>query len=180
MSLIATVIIILLFVSACRFAPPFKSNEQNFHMNPEPRDGERSEGSMGMGMMHGHDLPLDSSAGENELNVPPMLASDLETEDEDHYTIDAQAGRTEIFDNVETETPGYNGSFLGPILKLKKGQTDHFTLKNSLDDETTFHWHGLIIDGEADGDQHTVLAPEEEKEITLDVLQDKATLWFQP
>jgi len=179
-SLIATGIIILLFVSACGFAPPFKSDEQNFHMNPEPRDGERSEGSMGMGMMHGHDLPLDSSAGENELNVPPMLASDLETEDEVHYTIDAQAGKTEIFDNVETETLGYNGSFLGPVLKLKKGQTAHFTLKNSLDEETTFHWHGLIIDGEADGGPHTVLAPGEEKEITFDVVQDKATLWFHP
>src|SRR5699024_12059948 len=116
-----------LFVSACGFASPFKSDEQNFHMNPEPRDGERSEGSMGMGMMHGHDLPLDSSAGENELNVPLMLASELETEDEVHYTIDAQADKTETFDNVETETLGYNGSCLGPVLNLTKWQTAHCT-----------------------------------------------------
>src|SRR5699024_184231 len=181
MSLIVTGLIISLFVSVCVFATSFKSYEQNFHMNSESKNVDRSEWSMmGMCIMHGHDLPLGSSTGENELNVPPMLASDLETEDEIHYTIDAQAGKTEIFDSVETETLGYNGSFLGPVLKLKKGQTAHFTLKNSLDEETTFHWHGLIIDGEADGGPHTVLAPGEEKEITFDVVQDKATLWFHP
>src|SRR5699024_6617192 len=95
------------------------------------------------------------------------LESDLETEDEVHYTIDAQAGKTEIFDNVETETLGYNGSFLGPVLKFKKGQTAHFTLKNSLDEETTFHWHGLIIDGEADGGPNTVLAPVKKRKLLL-------------
>src|SRR5690625_2172680 len=103
MSLIATGIIILLFVSACGFAPPFKSNEQNFHMNSEPKNGERSEGSMmGMGMMHGHDLPLGSSTGENELNVPPMLASDLETKDEINYRYDAITGKSATIVIVET------------------------------------------------------------------------------
>src|SRR5690625_7995456 len=109
-----------------------------------------------------------------------MLSNDIETEDKVHYTIDAQTYKTEILDNVETEKLGYNGSFLGPELKLKKGQTAHFKLKNSLDEETTFHWHGLIIDGEADGGSHTGLAPGEEKEVTCDVVQDKATWWFHP
>src|SRR5699024_7005353 len=89
-------------------------------------------------------------------------------------------GQTEIFEGIQTETLGYNSSFLGPVVKLKKGQTAHLKLKNSLDEETTFHWHGLIIGGEADGGPHDVIQPGEEKEITFKVQQEASTLWFHP
>src|SRR5699024_6671028 len=92
----------------------------------------------------------------------------------------AQKGKTEIFDGVETETLGYNTSFLGPVVRLQQGQTAHLTLKNSLDEPTTFHWHGLVIEGEGDGGPHEEIQPGEEKEITFDVQQDDATLWFHP
>src|SRR5699024_3841115 len=149
------------------------------HMNKSEDDKDSCSNSMRM-MGHDHDMPLQSSTGENKLNIPLMLKSDKETEHELYYTIDAQQGQTEIFDGVQTETLGYNSSFLGPVVKLKKGQTAHIKLKNSLDEETTFHWHGLIIDGEADGGPHTVIEPGEEREITFNVQQDRATLWFHP
>src|SRR5699024_7398367 len=120
------------------------------------------------------------SKGENELKLPPNLEADKETDDEVYYTIDAQKGKTEIFDGVETETLGYNTSFLGPVVRLQQGQTAHLTLKNSLDEPTTFHWHGLVIEGEGDGGPHEEIQPGEEKEITFDVQQDDATLWFHP
>src|SRR5699024_8452150 len=53
-------------------------------------------------------------------------------------------------------------------------------LKNSLHEPTTFHWHGLIIKGDGDGGPHEVIEPGEEKQITFDVQQDRATLWFHP
>lgn len=134
-----------------------------------------------MTMGHGHgNLPLQHSTGENELNIPPILKSDKEEENDIYYTIEAQKGKTEIFEGIQTETLGYNSSFLGPVVKLKKGQIAHLKLKNSLDEETTFHWHGLIIGGEADGGPHDVIQPGEEKEITFKVQQDRATLWFHP
>src|SRR5699024_55851 len=73
-----------------------------------------------------------------------------------------------------------NTSFLGPVVRLQEGQKAHITLKNSLDEVTTFHWHGLIIEGEGDGGPHEEIQPGEEKEITFDVQQDDATLWFHP
>src|SRR5699024_2504808 len=108
---------------------------------------------------HGHKLPLASSTGENEINIPPRLESDSEIESDIYYMIDVKQGQTEIFAGI---------------------QTTNITLKNSLDEETTLHWHGLIIDSEADGGPHTVIQPGEEKEITFDVQQDRATLWFHP
>jgi len=35
------------------------------------------------------------------------------------FSITAQQGTTEIFKGTKTETYGYNGSFLGPIIHIK-------------------------------------------------------------
>lgn len=85
----------------------------------------------GMGHMQhmNRKIPLNSSTGENELNIPPLLESDRENESDIYYTIEAQKGRTEIFTGTETATLGYNTSFLGPVLTMKKGQTAHVKLK---------------------------------------------------
>lgn len=181
-SLMVTGIILLLSISACGSIAPFQNDQQepDNQMNPLNNNKDFRSNSMGMMHGHGHNLLLESSTGENELNIPPMLASDSETESDIYYTIDAQQGQTEIFDGIQTKTLGYNSAFLGPVVTLKKGQTAHLTLKNSLAEETTFHWHGLIIDGEADGGPHAVIQPGEEKDITFDVQQDRATLWFHP
>src|SRR5690625_3734152 len=169
--LMITSLIFVVFLGAC------SSNFGN--MNPFNMMKERPEGSMMMG--HGQsDVPLQHSTGENELKIPPVLKSDEEDGNDVYYTIEAQKGQTEIFEGIQTKTLGYNSSFLGPVMKLKKGQTTHIKLKNSLDEETTFHWHGLIIAGDADGGPHNVIQPGEEKEITFDVKQDRATLWFHP
>src|SRR5690625_2641116 len=106
---------------------------------------------------HEHDMPLESSTGENELNIPSILENDKETKEDVYYTIDAQQGKTEIFDDIQTKTLGYNSSFLGPVAKRKKGQTAHVTLKNSIEEETTIQWNGLIVEEEAEGGPHTVI-----------------------
>ena len=189
--LIMSGLIIVLMLSACSDNSnpmfPFQHDGpmQNNHMSPN--QGENSEDydrSSPMRMMghghHNHDMPLQGSTGENELNIPPILKSDKEEGNDVFYTIEAQKGQTEIFEGMQTETLGYNSSFLGPVIKLKKGQTAHIKLINSLDEATTFHWHGLIIAGDADGGPHNVIQPGEEKEITFKVQQDRATLWFHP
>src|SRR5699024_7734586 len=51
---------------------------------------------------------------------------------------------------------------------------------NDLNEDTTVHWHGVIIEGDSDGGPHDVIAQGEEKEISFDVKQDESTLWFHP
>lgn len=166
--IIITSLILILVVGGCNsYINPMNTNHH--HSN----DHDSAVG-------HDHDMPLESSTGENELKLPPVLESDKETEDEVYYTIEAKKGETEIFDGVMTETLGYNNSFLGPVVKLEKGQTANIHFKNSLDEPTTIHWHGLIVDGEADGGPHDVIKPGEEKDIIFNVEQDDATLWFHP
>jgi FtsP/CotA-like multicopper oxidase with cupredoxin domain len=129
-------------------------------------------------MSHDEVVSLNDSTGENELKIPPMLERD--NEEGVVYTVRAQKGETEIFDGIKTKTYGYNGSFLGPMLRLEKGETVKIRTINELDEETTFHWHGLEVSGEADGGPHNSLKPGEEKLIEFKVTQEASTLWFHP
>ena len=70
--------------------------------------------------------------------------------------------------------------FLGPVLRLNKGEHVKIRTVNELDEETTFHWHGLEVAGHADGGPHAPLKPGESKTIELDVAQEASMLWFHP
>lgn len=129
-------------------------------------------------MSHGEVVSLNGSTGENELKIPSVLERD--NEEGVVYTVRAQRGKTEIFDGIETNTYGYNGTFLGPMLRFDKGDTVKIRTVNELDEETTFHWHGLEVSGDADGGPHNSLKPGEEKVIEFEVAQEASTLWFHP
>jgi len=44
-----------------------------------------------------------------------------------------------------------NGLLPGPVLKLKEGDAVTIRVTNRLDEMTTIHWHGIILDPERDG-----------------------------
>lgn len=129
-------------------------------------------------MSHDEVVRLNDSTGENELKIP----SELERDNGEGvvYTVRAQKGKTEIFDGTQTDTYGYNGSFLGPMLRFEKGDKVKIRTINELDEKTTFHWHGLEVSGDADGGPHSFLKPGEEKLIEFEVTQEASTLWFHP
>ncbi|MEC2305290.1 MULTISPECIES: multicopper oxidase family protein [Heyndrickxia] len=157
-------------------------NEANKNMDMS-KEGSNSMEGMDQSKMEGHMshnkvVSLNNSTGENELKMPPVLKSD--NKKEVIYTVRAQKGETEIFDGTKTKTYGYNGSFLGPVLRLNKGDTVKIRLINELDEGTTFHWHGLEVPGKVDGGPHASLKPGEEKSIKFKVTQEASTLWFHP
>ncbi|MFJ6208907.1 multicopper oxidase family protein [Lysinibacillus sp. NPDC092081] len=127
---------------------------------------------------HGNVVRLNDSIGENELKIPAVLERD--NEKGIVYTVKAQKGKTEIFDGIETKTYGYNGSFLGPMLRFEKGDKVKIRTINELDEPTTFHWHGLEVSSDVDGGPYDILKPGEEKVIEFEVTQEASTLWFHP
>ncbi|MHA6258506.1 multicopper oxidase family protein [Sporosarcina sp. CAU 1771] len=129
-------------------------------------------------MSHDEVISLNDSTGENELKIPSILERD--NEGEVAYTVRAQIGETEIFDGIETRTYGYNGTFLGPMIRMDKGDTVKIRTINELDENTTFHWHGLEVAADVDGGPHDLIKPGEEKTIEFKVEQEAATLWFHP
>jgi len=127
---------------------------------------------------HTNPVALNDSTGENEIALPPLLEPDKENGIV--YDVAAQKGTTEIFKGVQTETYGYNGSFLGPVIRINEGDTVKFRTKNNLTEATTFHWHGLDVPGVGDGGPHQLLQPGETKEVEFTVNQQASTLWFHP
>ncbi|OZU87216.1 copper oxidase [Virgibacillus indicus] len=114
------------------------------------------------------------------LPIPPLL-EDLDPDpNKSEFHLTAQQGTSEILNGVESETLGYNGNILGPVIRVHKGEKVKVKMKNNLDEGTTLHWHGLRVDGENDGGPHSGIMPGEtwEPEFTID--QPAATLWYHP
>jgi CopA family copper-resistance protein len=46
---------------------------------------------------------------------------------------------------------GINGTVPAPLIRLKQGQTVRLAVTNDLDEETSIHWHGLLVPFQMDG-----------------------------
>jgi CopA family copper-resistance protein len=44
-----------------------------------------------------------------------------------------------------------NGSIPAPLVRLKEGQTVRLTVDNRMDEDTSIHWHGLLVPFQMDG-----------------------------
>ena len=93
-------------------------------------------------------------------------------------TLDAMAARTAILEGRETVTVGYGQGFLGPVIRVNRGETARLNLGNRIKEPVTVHWHGMHIDGVQDGGPHSPVATGEVLEAALDIDQPAATLWY--
>lgn len=115
-----------------------------------------------------------------ELKIPHILEDQNPDPKASEYVLEAMSGQSQFFENRMTNTIGYNGSYLGPVIKMRKGEEVSVTLKNSLGISTTIHWHGLIVDGDDDGGPHQGIRPGETWTPEFVVDQNAATLWYHP
>jgi len=46
---------------------------------------------------------------------------------------------------------GINGTIPGPVLRFTDGEDVSINVTNNLDEDTSIHWHGLLLPGEMDG-----------------------------
>ncbi len=92
----------------------------------------------------------------------------------------AGAGTARFLAGHQTATYGYSGAYLGPALRLRRGETVTMEFTNHLPEPTTVHWHGLIIPGDVDGGPHQPVMPGGVWRPVLSIDQPAATLWFHP
>ncbi|WP_035054080.1 multicopper oxidase family protein [Carnobacterium pleistocenium] len=177
-SLILLIVVsIILILNFNKSNPSLTNNENRTGMF-----NNDTNSTMGNGQMRSNDTAdiIDDSQIQNKLKLPPLLESDQETSTDISYTLTAQAGTTAFKDGPLTETYGYNGSYLGPILRIRKGQNVHLTTVNKLNENTSFHWHGLQIPSNVDGGPHSPIQPNGTATVDFTVMQEAATLWFHP
>ena len=120
--------------------------------------------------LHAQGAPCQS------LPIPPELRADAAGT----IKLDARTGTMRFLGDRDTATYGINGPYLGPALRLRRGETVTVQVTNNVPENITMHWHGLIIPGSADGGPHQVIKPGKWWETKLEIDQPAATLWFHP
>jgi CopA family copper-resistance protein len=56
-----------------------------------------------------------------------------------------------IVDGRSTSAIGINGTVPAPLLRLREGQRVRLHVTNDLDEDTSLHWHGLLVPTQMDG-----------------------------
>jgi blue copper oxidase len=110
------------------------------------------------------------------LPIPPELRPNAEGT----IALDARPGLVRFLGDRETATYGINGPFLGPAVRVRRGEKIVAQVSNSVPEAITMHWHGLIIPGTADGGPHQIISPGQRWRTELSIDQPAATLWFHP
>ena len=109
------------------------------------------------------------------LRIPALLdAGKLASS----ISIEVQAGKTEFFPGRASNTLGYNGSYLGPTIRVNRGDDVEIAVSNALQEATTVHWHGLLIPAELDGSPHQLIRPGTTWRPRLPIRQPAATLFY--
>src|SRR5699024_874991 len=54
------------------------------------------------------------------------------------------------------------------------------SITNDTDEETTVHWHGLLVPAHADGGPHDPILPGETRSVAFTPNQPATTLWYHP
>ncbi|WP_353144539.1 multicopper oxidase domain-containing protein [Paracoccus sp. (in: a-proteobacteria)] len=84
------------------------------------------------------------------------------------------------FTAPESRGYGYNQTSPGPLIRVRRGEEFRIRIANHLNEETTFHWHGLICPTEADGQPQNPVLPGESAEVAFPILQRAGLSWYHP
>ena len=73
-----------------------------------------------------------------------------------------------------------DNSYLGPTIRVRRGQRVRIHFKNDLPEESVVHWHGLIVPEEADGHPRDVVGTGGRYTIEFDVINRAGMYWYHP
>ena len=119
----------------------------------------------------------DKNLFPNVLKIPPLLQP-VQSGDRKVFDLIAASGKSEFFEGILTPTIGFNGNYLGPTIRVRRG--DHITMrvKNALPYPTTVHSHGLHIPARFDGGPHQIIKPGSVWEPSFEINQKASLCWY--
>ena len=117
-------------------------------------------------------LPVPLWAATNSRGVAPPQYRD---------THELLIGHTEVvIDGRGATATGINGTVPGPLLRLREGQRVVLNVHNALAEDSSIHWHGLLLPFDMDGVPGISFAgipPNESYRYEFDVIQN-GTYWY--
>lgn len=114
------------------------------------------------------------------LIIPSLLEDKDKSDTKDEFDLSIQKGKVSFLNGLETNTYGYNGNFLGPVIRVKSGNEVKINVKNNLSEDSTVHWHGLEIPAEMDGGPNHSIKSNTTWNPSFKISQQAGTYWFHP
>ncbi|CAN5546356.1 multicopper oxidase domain-containing protein [soil metagenome] len=71
-------------------------------------------------------------------------------------------------------------SYLGPVIRLRRGQKVRFRFANKLTEPSIVHWHGLDVPENADGHPRLAVGGGKEYVYEFEVTNRAGTYWYHP
>jgi FtsP/CotA-like multicopper oxidase with cupredoxin domain len=72
------------------------------------------------------------------------------------------------------------GSYLGPVIRLRRGQQVRVRFVNQLGEDSIVHWHGLDVPASADGHPRLAVGHGQEYVYDFTVTNRAGTYWYHP
>jgi FtsP/CotA-like multicopper oxidase with cupredoxin domain len=80
----------------------------------------------------------------------------------------------------ESTLQALDGSYLGPVIRLRRGQRVRVRFRNRLEEPSIVHWHGLDVPELADGHPRLAVGPGGEYVYDFEVVNRAGTYWYHP
>jgi blue copper oxidase len=122
-------------------------------------------------------LVAESNDFYTTLPIPELLDARVL---QNRIALTAQPGRAELLPNFEADTLGYSAPYLGPVLRLYRGDTVNMIVTNAMDKVTTVHWHGLFVPSDLDGGPYGFIEPGQVWQPSLKIDQPASIAWYHP
>ncbi len=135
-----------------------------------------SAGAAGLALGSLPNWARGAPAAARPLPIPTLI----EARNDEPVTLTLQKTRHRFGTGAAVSSTGISSSYLGPVVRVRSGDTIPFHVENRLDEETTLHWHGLLIPSDMDGGPHNTIKPGGVWTPELKINQPAATHWFHP
>lgn len=123
---------------------------------------------------------IGSGEFSNELAIPPLAQSRMRADGTRVFELEMRSGQREFRAGQATETWGFNGDYLGPTLRARRGEKVEVEVRNNLSEQSTVHWHGMHLPAAMDGGPHQMVQAGGTWTPHWTVDQPAATLWYHP
>lgn len=124
---------------------------------------------------------FEADLPEQPLFIPPILEpTSIDSEGYQVYDLAIQSGTHEFVPSVKSATYGYNGNFLGPTLRVAKGDLVRFNITNNIQEVSTVHWHGFHVPPEMDGTPHQQIEVGETWQPYFEIKNEATMMWYHP
>ena len=114
------------------------------------------------------DIDLEMNAVQREISILPGPKTKV-------WVFEGKLikGDKEVLQTLE-------GSYLGPTIKVQKGQKIRIRFQNNLPEESIIHWHGMHVPEQYDGHPKDVINSGEKYIYEYEVMNRAGTYWYHP